>query len=160
MMIWEWQWWRWWWWWIFTEECSWPMQALAASAISSQIWSLWRPSSNNSFSHDLIYYLNSMFGLIWSPWLPSSKTPPSSWPISMSTYALDNICLSYKTEGANMVFFIISFLIFSNNQKMPSSWSKLIPFMLKPRLEASWPRPPPESDQQKDPLHTILEAID
>ena len=136
------------------------MQALAASAISSQIWSLWRPSSNNSFSHDLIYDLNSMFGVIWSPWLPSSNTPPSLWPISKSTYALDNECLSYKTEGTNMFLFIISYLLFSNNQKMPSSWSKLFPFMLKPRLEASWPRPPPESDQQKDPLHTILEAID
>ena len=90
---WWWWWWQqwWWWWWIFTEECSWPMQALAASAISSQIWSLWRPSSNNSFSHDLIYYLNSMFGVIWSPWLPSSNTPPSSWPISKFAYALDNM---------------------------------------------------------------------
>ena len=130
------------------------MQALAASAISSQIWSLWRPSSNNSFSHDLIYYLNSMFGVIWSTWLPSSN-PHDPF---LSLHMLWTICLSYKTEGANMVLFIISHLLFSNNQKMPPTWSKLITFMLKPRLEASWPRPPPESDQQKDPLHTILEA--
>ena len=99
---------EWWWWWIFTEECSWPMQALAASAISSQIWSLWRPSSNNSFSHDLIYYLNSMFGVIWSPWLPTSNIPPSSWPISQSAYFEQYTC---HTRLKGPIWFSLSYHI-------------------------------------------------
>ena len=91
------------------------MQALAASAISSQIWSLWRPSSNNSFSHDLIYYLNSMFGVIWSPWLPSSNTPPSSWPISKSAYALDNMLLIQDWRGHIIYHVIFDILKQSEN---------------------------------------------